>query len=388
MSKGFQYTTALDKIRRMTKRIKVIPGGTSASKTFSIIPILIDKCAREKISVSIVSESMPHLRKGAMRDFLNIMKMTNRYVDSHWNRSNSIYYFANGSYIEFFSADSADKLRGSRRDILFVNECNNISEESYIQLAMRTSKDIYLDYNPSHKFWIDNVLKSDESEKLTLTYKDNEALAPTIIKFLEDKRRLALTSDYWKNWCKVYLDGQEGRLEGVVFDDWKTIDYIPENAELLGYGMDFGFTNDPTTLIGVYRIDDKIILDEVIYQTGLTNNQIANIIKQEQITKEIYADSAEPKSIQEIRNYGIKIFPAKKGKDSILFGIQLMQEHNLYVTKRSVNIKKEFERYSWKKDRDGNVTNTPIDNFNHTIDAIRYLFASKLANHNGGISVY
>lgn len=356
----FKYTTALDKIRRMTKRIKIVQGGTSASKTFSIIPILIDMACRRKLSISIVSESMPHLRKGALRDFINIMKMTNRYVDEHWNRTNSIYTFANGSYIEFFPADSADKLRGSRRNILFVNECNNISSESYTQLSMRTDQDIYLDYNPSHRFWIEDVELSEESEKIILTYKDNEALSRTIIDFLESKRELAKTSEYWSNWCRVYLDGEQGSIEGTIFTNWREIDSIPSDAKLLGYGMDFGFSNDPTTLVALYKLDDRtIILDELIHQKGLLGGDIAGLIKQLDIKDYIYADN-EPRTIAEIRSYGINIVRTKK--ISIKEGLHIMLEYNMLVTKGSVNLISELKNYSWMQRGDQNI---PMDAFNH-----------------------
>lgn len=379
MKKQFIYTTALDKIRRMKKRIKVIPGGSSAGKTFSILPILADMCIKNPgLSVSVCSESMPHLRRGAMRDFLNIMKATNRYIDSNWNRTNSIYTFSNGSYMEFFGVDEESKLRGARRQILYINECSSVSEDVYTQLAMRTSGDIFLDYNPSHVFWVDNVLQSDESEKLVLTYRDNEALDKTVINFLEGKRDLALTSDYWANWCKVYLDGQTGTLEGTIFNNWKEIDRIPTDAQLLGFGMDFGFTNDPTTCIGVYRYNGSIILDEVIYGKGLSNSDIAALLKDAGVTGEIYADSAEPKSIAEIARYGHKVFPTKKGADSINYGISLLQEQPMLVTKRSVHLKEELTKYSWKKDAEGKTLNVPIENWNHTIDAARYLALIKL----------
>jgi len=382
MSNEFQYTTALDKIRNMSARIKIIPGGTSASKTWSIIPILIDKALRESnLSISIVSESFPHLKKGAMRDFLNIMKITKRYIDSNWNRTNSIYTFTNGSYIEFFTAESPDKLRGARRNILFINECNNINHEAYQQLAMRTDRDIFMDYNPSHRFWIDEVKKSKESETLILTYKDNEALSQTVIDFLEEKRELASTSEYWSNWCKVYLDGKEGRLEGVVFDNYNIIDKIPEEARIIGCGMDFGYTNDPTSLIAVYKYNDELIIDELIYETDLLNSQIAKRIKSLGLDGvEIYADSAEPKSIAEIKRYGIKVFPTKKGKDSIMYGINILQEQKLNITQRSYNLLDELDKYSWKKDRNGQTLNVPIDDYNHAIDALRYLAMMKLSN--------
>lgn len=381
MSK-FIYTTAIDKIRRMKKRIKVIPGGSSAGKTFAILPILVDKAIKQPdTTISIVSESMPHLRRGAMRDFLNIMKWTNRYKKENWNITNSTYKFTNGSYIEFFSVEDESRQRGARRNILYINECNNINYEAYNQLAMRTDGDIYMDYNPSHRFWTEEVLLSDEAEKLVLTYKDNEALSQNVIEFLESKRELAKTSNYWANWCKVYLDGEVGSLEGVIFDNWVEIDKLPDEARLLGIGLDFGYSIDPTAAVGIYKYNNQIIVDEIIYQKGLSNSDIAKLLE-EYKGVEIYADSAEPKSIAEIKRYRHKIYPTEKGKDSINFGISILQEQNLVVTKRSINVKDELEKYSWKKDREGNTTNTPIDLHNHSIDALRYVAIKKLINKN------
>jgi len=297
--------------------------------------------------------------------------MTNRYVDSHWNRTNSIYTFGNGSFIEFFPADSADKLRGSRRNILFVNECNNISNEAFNQLSMRSDKDIYLDYNPSNKFWVDEVLKSDEAERIILTYKDNEALSPTIINFLESKRELALTSEYWENWCKVYLDGLQGMLEGVIFQNWTTIPNVPIEAKLIGIGLDWGFSNDPSAATAVYRYDGKLILDEILYDTGLFNKDISDSITEYLRTNNIsdrisiYADSAEPKSIAELRKFGHMIFAAKKGKDSINYGIETLQQYDIQITKSSFNVIDEFSRYSWKVDKNGMTLSIPEDTNNH-----------------------
>lgn len=379
----FIYTTAIRKIRNIKKRIKIIQGGTSAGKTFAILPILIDTAIKnKKTSISVVSESFPHLRKGAIRDFLDIMKSTERYIDSHWNRTNSIYTFSNGSYIEFFSADSADKLRGARRNILFVNEANNIIQEAFEQLAMRTDGDIYIDYNPSHSFWGSDLEKSKDAEKIILTYRDNEALSQTIINYLEEKRLLAFNSSYWENWCRVYLDGLQGRLEGVVFDNWEVVDNIPKDAELIGYGLDWGFTNDPSTLIGMFRLDSELYVDEIFYEKGMLNSSIAKRIKSNEINSIIYADSAEPKSIREIKNYGINIVPTKKGKDSILYGIQLLQGYKINITKRSTNLIEEFERYSWIKSKDGQTTNNPIDDYNHCIDSLRYIAIMKIGKQN------
>lgn len=379
---NFRYTTAIDKIRRMTKRIKVIPGGSSAGKTYAIIPILIDLAIRTpNQTISIVSESLPHLRKGAIKDFLSIMKATNRYNRNQWNITNSTYIFTNGSYIEFFSVENETSVRGPRRNHLYINECNKVDFETYNQLAMRTDGDIYLDYNPSHRFWTDEVLQSKNSEKLVLTYLDNEALPETVVEYLESHIELAKTSDYWKNWVNVYLYGLVGSLEGVIFNNWSEIDKIPEGAVLIGTGMDYGFTNDPTTAISIYRYEGKIILDEVIYQKGLTNSDIDALLKDNKVEGEIFADSAEPKTIAELKRYGHKIQPTKKGADSIIYGIQILQEYNMLVTKRSINLKDELQKYMWKKDREGNTLNIPIDNWNHCIDAIRYLAIMKLGKN-------
>ena len=375
---AFKYTTAIHKIRQMKARIKIIPGGSSAGKTYSIIPILIDKAIRNpNLTISIVSESIPHLRKGAMKDFLSIMKETNRYNRNQWNITNSVYTFTNGSTIEFFSVENEQSVRGPRRTDLYINECNKITFEVYNQLAMRTSGDIYLDYNPSHRFWVDDIMDQDNIEKLTLTYKDNEALPKTVVEFLESHIKLAETSDYWKNWCNVYLYGLPGSLEGVIFNNWKTIDTIPDEATLLGYGLDFGFTNDPTACVGLYKYEGKLLLDEVIYGKGLLNSEIAAILKEEP-RADIYADSAEPKSIQEIKNYSLPIFPAKKGADSIMAGIALVQEYEMLVTKKSNNLIRELENYSWKTDANGNATNSPIDTYNHIIDGLRYIVTAKM----------
>lgn len=384
---NFKYTTAIDKIRKMKKRIKVIPGGSSAGKTYAIIPILIDLAIRvPNQTISIVSESLPHLRKGAIKDFLSIMKNTNRYSRNQWNITNSTYTFTNGSYIEFFSVENETSVRGPRRNHLYINECNKVDFETYNQLAMRTDGDIYLDYNPSHRFWTDEVMKTDAAEMLVLTYKDNEALPKTVIEYLESHIELAKTSAYWDNWVNVYLYGKTGSLEGVIFNNWEPVDRIPQDAVLIGTGMDFGFSNDPTTAISVYKYNNQLVLDEVIYQKGLMNSEISALLKDNNVIGEIYADSAEPKSIAELKRYGHKILPTKKGKDSINYGIQLLQEYKLLVTKKSTNLKEELIKYSWKKDREGNTINTPQDTYNHCIDSIRYLAISKLGKSVGNKS--
>jgi phage terminase large subunit len=365
-------TTAQNKISNLKKRVRIVQGGTSSSKTFSIIPLLIQYAIQTPNSeISIVAESIPHLRRGAIKDFIKIMQWTSNFKDDNWNKSNLIYTFSNGSYIEFFSADMPDKLRGARRDILFINECNNVTFESYQQLSIRTKKFIYLDYNPTNEFWVHTELLSDlNSDFVILTYKDNEALDKAIVSEIERAKDKALTSSYWANWWNVYGLGQIGSLEGVIFNNWKQIDTIPNDAKLLGTGIDFGYTNDPTAIIEVYKWNNQRILNEICYQTQLSNAQISKYVTNR---LPCYCDSAEPKSIAELRRLGLNATGVKKGADSINFGIQIMQEQDYLITKSSTNLINEFRKYSWDKDkRTGSQTNKPIDMFNHAMDAVRY----------------
>jgi phage terminase large subunit len=382
----YTQTTALKKIRSLNNRIKVIQGGSSAGKTISILILLIDKCIKEPgLEVSIVSESIPHLRRGCVKDFLKIMKETGRYIPSNYNKTLLRYEFTNGSYIEFFSADSEEKLRGGRRQILYINECNSINYDAYLQLAIRTSGDIYLDYNPSVRFWVNTeVINQPNTDFIILNYKDNQALPDEVVKMLESNRVKAATSTYWDNWCKVYLDGETGQVEGTIFNDYEIIDKIPEDARLLGYGLDFGYSYDPAALVALYKYNDDIIVDEVVYQTGLLNSELSSIMKQNNVKGEIYADSAEPKSIHELKRYGHQVKSVEKGKDSVNYGIQILQQKKMFITSSSQNIISEFQKYMWKKDRNGGYDTTPIDAHNHACDALRYVAMSKLGVRKEG----
>lgn len=363
-------TTAINKILALKKRIKIIQGGTSAGKTFGILPILIDKAAKKGgLEISVVAESIPHLRRGALRDFLKVMKWTNRFVDDRFNKSLLKYEFANGSFIEFFSADDSSKLRGARRDILYVNECNNVNFEAYNELSIRTKQEVYLDFNPANEFWVEEIKEDKEADFIILTYKDNEALDEGIVDQIEKNRLKAETSTYWRNWWKVYGLGELGMLEGVVFSNWKQIDTIPKEARLVGIGLDFGYTNDPTSCIEIYKHNEKRILNEIVYQTGMLNSDIANKLPKD---VPVYADSAEPKSIADIQRYGITIKGVTKGRDSINYGIDVMQRENYLVTSNSTNLIKELRSYCWDTDKTGKRLNKPIDNYNHAIDAVRY----------------
>lgn len=386
---NYKQTTALKKIRSLKNRIKVIQGGSSAGKTISILILLIDKCIKNPgLEVSVVSESIPHLRRGCVKDFLKIMKDTGRYIPSNYNKTLLRYEFTNGSYIEFFSADSEEKLRGGRRQILYINECNSIHYESYLQLAIRTSGDIYLDYNPSSKFWAHTeVIGQPDTDFIIVNYNDNEGLPKEVVSMLESNREKAKTSTYWENWCRVYLDGEVGQIEGTVFTDFEIIDKIPDEARLLGHGIDFGYSNDPCAVIALYKWNEDIIVDEIVYQTGLLNSELSNLLKTNDVTGELFCDSAEPKSIQELKRMGHQAKPVEKGKDSVNYGIQILQQKHMFVTRRSRNILDEFSKYMWKKNRDGGYEKTPIDAYNHACDALRYIAMSKLGARKENISV-
>jgi phage terminase large subunit len=367
----YKRTTATNKVLALKNRIKIVQGGTSASKTYSIFAVLIDKALRKDgLEISIVAESIPHLRRGALKDFVKILKWTNRFNDQQLNKSLLTYQFKNGSVVEFFSADDASKLRGARRDILYINECNNVTFESYNELAIRTKREVYLDFNPANEFWVHKELKDEpDTDFIILTYKDNEALDESIVAQIEKNRDKAATSSYWANWWRVYGLGEVGSLEGVVFNNWKEIDTIPKEAKLIGIGLDFGYTNDPTAAIEIYNYNGTRIINELVYRTGMVNSDIAKILPSGVI---IYADSSEPKSIEEIRRQGKTIKGVTKGADSINYGIDVMQRQDYLVTKQSTNLIKELRSYCWDTDKQGQRMRKPIDHYNHAIDALRY----------------
>lgn len=371
----FKRTTAINKLLSLKKRKKVIQGGTWAGKTFGLMAVVIDYLAKNPYRVmTVVAETIPAIKKGALQDFKTIMQDTGRWVEGRYNGTDRIYQFANGSTIEFNSFDSIGKAKaaGKRTDLL-LNEAPYIPFEIADALIQRTSGNVWMDFNPDFENWCHTeIVPNDDCDFIILKYTDNEALPETILQELRIKQEKAKTSNYWANWCRVYIDGEIGNLDGAVFQNWKIVDSIPANATLRGIGLDFGYTNDPTSALGIYESDSKIYVDELIYQTGMLNSEIASQLKNYPTI--IVADSAEPKSIDDLRGRGLKIIPAEKGAGSIMAGIATVNEKEFYITSRSIETIKELRRYIYEKDKNGKPTNEPIKFFNHSMDALRYIF--------------
>jgi phage terminase large subunit len=366
-------TSATRRIFDLKKRIRAVTGGTAASKTISILIWLIDYCQSQKNKdklATVVSESYPRLEKGAMRDFEVIMKDRGYWKDRLWNNTKHIYTFETGNKLEFMSVDTYGKAHGPRRHILFVNECNNLAYNIVDQLIIRTKEVIWLDWNPVAEFWFYTdmmITREKDLDFITLTYKDNEALDQITIDEIESHRNN-------KAWWTVYGLGQLGQLEGRIYTNWQIINQIPHEARLERYGLDFGYSNDPTVIIAIYRYNDGFILDEITYQKGLSNKTIADtFINQPRAL--VIADSAEPKSIDEIKGYGVNIIGAIKGADSVYQGIQYVQNQKISITERSIKTIKAYRNYLFITDKDGKVINDPDDTiheWSNSMDAVRY----------------
>lgn len=324
-----------------------------------------------------MAETIPHLKDGAQKDFISIMTDRGYWKDSNWNKSDRTYTFETGTELKFKSVDKLGKARGPRRDGLFINEADTIPYEIADQLMVRTKEFIWLDWNPTHEFWYYSELKDMvDHDFITLTYKDClDILDPRIVEGIEAHKEN-------KNWWRVYGLGLLGELEGKIYKGWKEIDEIPHEARLIARGLDFGYSVDPTALVDIYRWNGGFILNERLYQKGMSNAEIAKFIKMlEEPQTIVMADSAEPKSIDEIMSYGVTILGAQKGQGSINQGIQYVQAQKIWVTKRSTHLLKEYRNYLWREDKDGKILNVPIDMFNHCMDAIRYGFDGQLQAH-------
>lgn len=376
-----QSNSVFEHLENSNKRITIEQGGTRSGKTYNILMWLIFGYAMKNTgkTITICRKTYPSLRASSMRDFFDILRQYEIYNEADHNKSNSEYRLE-GNLFEFISLDQPQKVRGRKRDILYINEANELYFEDWQQLIFRTTEKAILDYNPSDEFHFiyDKIKPRDDADFYITTYKDNPFLSEEIIKEIE--RLKFIDENYWK----IYGQGQIGSSQALIFRI-NECNGIPTDAKFLSYGMDFGFTNDPTTLVAIYQQGDNIYLKELIFQTGLTNRDIDEKLRFQEIErKEIFADSAEPKSIEELYRMGWNIKPATKGQGSVNIGIDMMKRYKLFITKDSVNMIKEFRNYKWQEDKNGNILNVPVDLFNHTIDAVRYGLYDKLARPNYG----
>lgn len=359
-------------------RFLVNQGGTSSGKTYTIMQRLIVLSLQHPMAIiTVCGQDLPNLKVGAMRDLDTILHGNVQLLD--WfkvNKSDHSYRGKNGALIEFKSYADAQDAKNGKRDYLFVNEANGISYEIFWQLAIRTRKQIFIDYNPSARFWVhNNIIGRDDCKLIISDHRSNRFLTE------QEHRKIEEIEDpeLWR----VYARGLTGKITGLVFTNWGIVDKLPPRDEwkMEVYGMDFGFSSDPTALEHLILAHGELWVDEMIYQTGMTNLDIADRCKELGLTRRdlIVADSAEPKSIQEIHNSGLWIIPATKGADSIKNGIDILKRYRINVTRHSQGIIGNFQQYKWRKSRDGETTNVPIDAFNHGLDAIRYAALKKLS---------
>jgi len=359
-----------------SRKICILQGGTRSSKSYSALQWLLVRALSEpNIVVSVVRKSFPSMRVSIMRDWQTILKELEIWDEERWSATEHIYNFDNGSMVEFMSIDSSEKRKGSSRDYLFIDECNELSREDYFQLFIRTRIKTIIAYNPSfgtNHYIFNDIQTHPESNLYISTFKDNPFLEVSIIEEIE--RLKWINPEYYK----IYGLGIPGNNIGTIFSI-NIIDDIPDEAEFVCFGMDYGFTVDPTSLIGLFKKDRDLYINELLYKKGMVTSDIINHLKGLGIERqEIWADSAEPRLIEEIFRSGFNIKPVKKGKDSIRLGIDLMQQYRLNVTKSSTNTIKEFSEYVWMVDKNGDFENVPVDYSNHSIDAIRYAVMERL----------
>ncbi len=343
-------------------------GGTRSGKTWSLLQLcatLATHC--DGILISVVGETLPFLKRGVIRDFHSMMG--GAWNADKWNATDLVYSFDNGSQIEFFSADNEGKVHGSARDVLFINECYFVDWEIYRQLEVRTRALIFLDYNPRSRFWVDdNILGKPDVALIHSTYKDNP--------FLTDRQRQAIEAyKDDENWWRVYGLGEMGSVEGLIYTRWATVPEMPSTFKREFYCIDFGFTNDPTSILRVRLSGGELWVEELAYRNAMLNGDIVNVLQQNHVQRnaQIVCDSAEKKSIAEINNIGgFRAVACVKGNGSVVSGITMVQAYKINVTKNSLGVIDELRNYSWKRDANGNYINIPIDRYNHSLDALRY----------------
>jgi len=359
-----------------SRRICVLQGGTRSGKSYSALQWLLVKALSEpNVVISIVRKSFPSMRVSIMRDWIVILKDLGIWDEEKWSATEHIYSFDNGSIVEFMSIDNAEKRKGSARDYLFVDESNELSREDWFQLFIRTRKKSIIAYNPSfgtNHYIFNEIHTHPEADVYISTYKDNPYLERQLVEEIE--RLKDINPEYYK----IYGLGLPGNNVGTIFSI-NLVDEVPENAEFCAFGLDYGFTIDPTALVAVWKRDKDIFIDELIYRKGMVTSDIGDELQRLEVGREeIWADSAEPRLNEELYRLGFNVKPVKKGKDSIRMGIDLMMQYRLIVTKRSKNIIKEFSEYVWTQDKNGNFENIPVDYSNHSIDAIRYVCMERL----------
>lgn len=362
------------------KPIVVNQGGTSSGKTYSILQVLFLRAINEPgVVITVVGQDIPNLKVGALRDAETIYNTTEAFRQRvfSYNKTDRVFKFKNSSIMEFKSYEDEQDSKSGKRDYLFVNEANGVDYKVYTQLALRTKRQVFIDYNPSEEFWVhENLINQPDVQLLISNYTDNPFLDDAIKKKIEQ-----LQYDDPELW-KVYGLGLTGKIEGLIFRNYHIVNGIPHDATLIANGLDFGFTNDVSACVQVYKQDGELWIREVIYENGLTNPDIASKLKFEGIgrNEDIVADSSEPKSIQEIANEGFNIEGALKGPDSIKLSIDILKRYRLNITNDSAGLKKEIKSYKWKS-KNGKTLNEPVDFNNHAIDALRYVALNKL-QHN------
>ena len=372
-------TNVFNRAYRSDSRITCLQGGTRSSKTYSLCQLFIVRALQDTGKVyTIIRKTLPALKGTAYRDFLSILKELDLYNEVFHNKSD-LSYELNGNLIEFISVDNPSKIRGRKRHCAWLNETTEFSYEDFQQIIFRTTEQVYLDYNPSDPYsWIyDKVITRKDCTFIKSTYKANPFLDKDTIAEIE--RLKDIDPDYWN----VYGLGEIGTLQTMIFRNFNLVDNV--EGDLVGYGLDFGYTNSPTALIEVRQRNDELYLKELLYEKRLTNTDLAEKLRALGINRqtEIVADSAEPKSIEEIYRQGFNIKPAKKGA-GIHLGIDIMRRYRLHITKDSLNAIKEFRGYKWSTDKNGDVLNTPVKINDHLVDACRYLCLNKLSiNHSG-----
>lgn len=367
-----------------TEDVIVNQGGTSSGKTYAILQALCSKAISQRgLVITVAGQDIPNLKSGALRDMETIVDGSEqlRRLVTGYNKTERTFSFRSGSIMEFKSYDDAQDAKSGKRDYLFINEANGIPYEVYTELEMRTRMQVYIDYNPNAEFWVhEKVLKEPSVKLLISDHRHNPFLSA------RQHARIEALKDKDEEMFKVYARGLTGKIEGLIFRNYVIVDAVPAEAELIAYGLDFGFTNDPTGLLAVYRYNGELYLDELLYETGLTNQAIGDKMGAMGVSKyvEVVADSAEPKSIAEISNMGFRVLPAEKGPDSVKNSIDIIKRFKLNVTRRSTNLRKELGSYKWKV-KDGKPINVPVDFLNHLIDPLRYVGLNKLANSNSGV---